>query len=516
LKIETQPREDHQVTLTVEVEAEQFEAARRRAARQIAGKAKIPGFRPGKAPFEVVRRTYGDSAINESAVELLVDEIYPQALKEANITPAAIGQLDNLAMEPLPKFTFTVPLAPTVALGDYRSVRLPYNWVAPGDDALEAELMEFRRMNSKIEVLERASQDGDFVSVDVVGRKAGVDEPLLERKGFTVLVREAIKEKEWPFSGFATHLLGLKIGETKEFAYQFASDHEDEALQGQDVQFTVQVNNVRGLNLVELTDELVQKNGVGQTVEDLREQVRRSLETQSRNDYDDEYFEQLLEQIKAGATIKYPPQVLEHEVEHVLQDFERQIKSQGAENLDVYYKSVDTTKEAFEAERVRPVAQKHLERSLIMEEVARVEKIELDEASLEQEFRNTWTTLAMTDEEFSKRTQGGTKPTRELVEAISMTSANRLMTRRTLMALKAIATGEADVVESVEATEEAPVAEPAQPAVEASTPEVPAEPAPEVSALEPAPEAPTVAETALPAEPAPEAPAKKSKKKKTE
>ncbi len=506
MKIETQSREDHQVTLTVEVDTEQFEGARHKAARQIAGKAKISGFRPGKAPFDVVRRLYGDKTINESALELLVEEIYPLALKEAEITPAAVGQLDNVENEGLPKFTFTVPLMPTVDLGDYKATRRAYEWVAPGEDALEAEIETLRRMYSKVETVERASQDGDFVSVDVIGRKsrAKTDEgALLERGGFTVLVREAVKEKEWPFPGFATQLLGMKSDETKEFTHKFAKDHEDEALQGKDVKFTVKVNNVRGVNLVELNDELAQKTGLGQTVADLREKIRAGITQQSRNAYDDEYFEQVLAQIKAGATIKYPPQMLEQEVGHVLKDFERQIKSQGVENLETYYKTVNTTKEAFEKEQARPIAKMRLERGLIMEEVARAEKVEIDQAALEQEFRNTWASLVMSDEEFNKRTKGGTKPTREIISAVSTDAANRLMTRRTLAAIKSIATGESAAGESAEAPEEA-VAQ-----------EIPvaAEPAAEEAV---APEVPVAAEPAAEEAVAQEAPVKKTRKKKTE
>ena len=93
MKIETQPREDHQVNLIVEVDAEQMEIAKHKAARKISERTKIPGFRPGKAPYDVVRRYYGESAITEEAVEVLVDQIYPDVLKEAGVQPAAAGSL---------------------------------------------------------------------------------------------------------------------------------------------------------------------------------------------------------------------------------------------------------------------------------------------------------------------------------------------------------------------------------------------------------------------------------------
>jgi trigger factor len=444
LKIETHPREDHQTTMVVEVDAERLESARRRAARKIAERAKIPGFRPGKAPYDVVRRLYGDAVITEEAVEILVDDIYPQAIKEADIKPSGQGQLENIESMDPPKFVFTVPLAPTVELGDYRSVRLPYEWTAPGDDKLEDAINDLRRMYSTTEAMERAAQEGDFVLADVVGSKAKAAEgeaPLVERNGYAVLVRKEPKDDEWPFPGFSKKLIGVQPGTDTEFSHKFEKDHSDEVLQGQNVKFTVKVKTVRGVNMPELDDEFAKKSGLGQTVEELRARMRENLDAESSGEYDDKYFEELIDRIKTGATIKYAPQALNHEMEHVLEDVERRLKSQGIDNMDAYYKMINTTREQFVEEQARPVAQRRLERGLIMDEMARVEKIEIDEQSLEQEFNNAWATLAMSDPEFSKRTKGGTRPTREMIDAVAMNSANRLLSRRVLEKMKAIATG---------------------------------------------------------------------------
>ena len=159
MKIETHPREDHQVTMVVELEPEKLEGARRKAARRIAEKVKIPGFRPGKAPYDVVRRLYGDGVLTEEAVEILVDEIYPEALKEADIKPSAAGALENIeSLEP-PKFIFTVPLTPTIDLGDYKSVRADYGWVEPAESEVEEEIENLRRMYATSETVERPAQE---------------------------------------------------------------------------------------------------------------------------------------------------------------------------------------------------------------------------------------------------------------------------------------------------------------------------------------------------------------------
>lgn len=477
MKIETHPRDDHQMTVIVEVEPEKLEGARRKAARRIAEKVKIPGFRPGKAPYDVVRRLYGDGVITEEAVEIMVDEIYPEVLKEADIKPAAAGSLENIeSLEP-PKFVFTVPLLPTVDLGDYKSVRLPYEWTEPSEAALNDEIENLRRMYAATETVERAIQEGDYVLVDVVGHKAKAKDdeaPLLERQGFAVTIRKDGKDGEWPFEGFSTKLVGVKPGENTEFSYKYGKDHEDENLKGQNVKFDVLVKIVRGVTLPELDDEFAKKTGLGQSVEELRKRMRENVNSESQGKYDDKYFEELLAQIKSAATIKYPPQVLDHEVEHVLEDVERRLKSQGVENMETYFKMVNTDQEKFVEEQARPTAQKRLERGLIMDEIARTEKIEVDQKSLEEEFGNTWAALSMMDEDFSRRTKGGTKASREMVDAVAMDSANRLLTRRVLDRMKAIATGQA--VDGAEEKAEKPKKKSKKAAAEVETEAAPEEP----------------------------------------
>ena len=455
MKIETHPREDYQMTMIIELEQEKLESARRRAARMIAEKVKISGFRPGKAPYDVVRRLYGERAITEEAVEILVDEIYPEALKEANIDPAAAGQLENIeSLEP-PKFVFTVPLKPAVELGDYKSLRLPYEFTAPAEDEVEKEITNLRRMYAKTETVERAIVDGDYILLDVVGKKAGSEDeaPLLERTGFAIVARAEGADNEWPFVGFSALLIGLAPGESKEFSHKYADDFSEVTLAGQEVNFKATIKTVRSVNMPELTDEFATTTGLGTTVEELRQRMRQNIEGEAVDAYQDEYFEKLLDLIKAGSTIKYPPQVVEHEVEHVLEDLGRRLKSQGIEDLSAYYKMINSDKDKFIEEQARPTAIKRLERGLVMDELARVEKIEIDNDSLEAEFNRAWANLAMNDEDFAKRTKNGTKASREVVDAVAMDSANRLLTRRTLDRIKAIATGTA--VETVETTPEA-------------------------------------------------------------
>ncbi len=445
MKIEKQLLDDHQMQLTVEVEAELMEASKRRAARQIAQRGKIPGFRPGKAPYDVIVRNYGEAAIVEQAMDILVDDIYPKVLAEAEIKPAAAGSLEKIEELDPPKLTFRVPLAPEIDLGDYRSIRLPYKYSAPGKKELDAALDEFRRMYATTETVERAVEIDDYVLVDVKGERAKPKEEedraaALSRSGYALVVRKEARDDEWPYPGFSKDLVGMNPGESKTVKHKFPKDDPDESVRGETVNFEVSMNTVRSMTLPELDDELAKMTGQYETFEELKETLQKDLEARSKAEYDDEYYLELIDKIKAGATIKYPPQVVEHEAEHVVDDLRQRLSQQGLD-LETYFKMRQTTQEQFLEEEAKPVAIKRLERSLILEQLARGEKIEVDDSSLQNEFGQTLTELQYQGMDLSKM-RGGKRSQQQMAEAIAMESANRLITRRTLERIKAIATGE--------------------------------------------------------------------------
>jgi trigger factor len=445
LKIETQPREDHQVTLTVELEPEQLEAAKHRAARRISERKSIPGFRPGKAPYEVVVRSFGEPVIVEDAVDLLLDEVYPKALEEAKLEPGASGSLEKVEdLDKKPKFIFIVPLAPSVELGDYRLIRLPYNWDEPGEDKVEESIEELRQMYAKTETVDRPIQKGDFVMVDLKGEKAKAaegDAPLMDRSGLPIFVRTDEKADEFPFSGFSNELVGLGVDESKTFSHKFKKDNKDESLQGQTVHFTVTVKMVRGSTLPELNNDFAKQAGPFENLQALREAVKANLSTQSKAQYDDEYFSQLMERIKEGAVIKYPPQVVDHEIEHVMQDLKTRLAGQ---NLDMaaYLKSRQMDEEKFVKEEARPIAIKRLERSLVLDEVSKVEKVEVSQEMLQSSFQQTMGDY-QGNSGFQKMTRGKSQPPKQIMNAVAMESANRAYVQQTLNRLKDIATGHA-------------------------------------------------------------------------
>ncbi|MDI6770098.1 MAG: trigger factor [Anaerolineales bacterium] len=458
MKIETQPRDDHQLTMIVEIEAVQLEGAKHRAARKISERSKIPGFRPGKAPYDVVRRIHGDETITQDAFELLVNEVYPQALKQAEVNPAGPGSLEKVESLESPKFIFTVPLEPSVDLGDYRAIRLAYDWQAPGEDKVDEAIDELRRMYSKTDTVDRPLQEGDFAIIDLVGANAQAEAdaaPVVERQGHPIFIRVDEKEDEWPFAGFSRSLIGMDVDESRKFTRAYDLDDSDPAgaalssskgaavedLRGLTVDFEVTLKSVRGVILPELNDEFARQIGSLESLAALRDVMRAKLEQRSKVDYDNVYFNNLLEELKKGATIKYPPQALEHKIELVIKDFEARLAEQNMD-LEAYLKMRELEKEKFIAEEARPAAISRLERSLTLEEFTRIEKIKPSNERLEAATRQTWAGMQGTAE-FQKAMAGKSQPSKQIIEAITIESANRAITQLALERLKEIALGQA-------------------------------------------------------------------------
>ncbi|MDO9303208.1 MAG: trigger factor, partial [Anaerolineales bacterium] len=388
MNIEKQYQEDHSVKLIVEVDQEKMNTYKRRAATKISARSKVPGFRPGKAPYEIVVRTVGESAVTEQAVDLLIDAEYSNILKEADVNPGAAGTLESVDSVEPPKFTFRVPLAPEVDLGDYHSVRLPYEWDAPGEEDIEAALEELRQRYASTENVDRPIEVGDYVLVDV---KSETTE--LNRTGFAAFVRSEDRDTEWPYNGFAKELIGLKSGENKTIQHSFSEDWEVEELKGKSVEIEVTVKTVRGVTLPDLDDELAKMTGAGDTLDALKEAVKKDLEKRSQDTYDDKYFVELIEKVKEGATIKYHAHTIEHEGEHVLSDLSNRLAQQSMD-LETYFKMRETTREKFMEEEVNPVSRKRLERGLLLDEIVRKEKIQIDNEALEAEYNETLMGLA--------------------------------------------------------------------------------------------------------------------------
>ena len=452
MKIETQPREDHQVKLIVEIEPEVFEKFKHQAARKISQESKVPGFRPGKAPYEVIRRLFGDQSIANQALDLLIDDTYPEIIKQAEITPSGPGSLEKVESLTPPKLEILVPLMPTVELGDYHSIRQEYNPEPLPPEELDRFIERLRTNYASVEPVERPIQESDLVYLSLSGNSSspadGEPAEYIKETPQQVIVQSEAEQKadEWPFSGFTRQLIGMSAGDEKTISHVFPEDAKEEKVRGKEVEFHIKVQSVKSMKLPELNDEFAQMVGEFESLEAMRKSIGERLEQNAREEYDQEYFTKVIDKIREGTTLKYPPQVLNEEMKHVQERLEQDLARQKLD-LEMYLKMRKLEKDALIENEVKPAAIKRLERSLIMDEIARSEKLQIDPQKLQEEISETVDGM-----EASGNLQKVRKNLSQerLADAVAFDAASRLMNRQTLERLKDIATGKLETMTAPE------------------------------------------------------------------
>ena len=511
MKIESEPRDDHQVRLLVELEPEVLEKFKHQAARKIAEKAKIPGYRPGKAPYAIIKRFYGDEALNEQAVELLVDDQYPKILEEAKIKPAASGQLDEIvSYEPL-KLAFVVPLEPEVVLGDYHSIRQEYNLEPVTEEEINRVIHNLQNSYAVAEPAERPSQETDLVYVKMKGVLAhpteGEDAEVIRESSYQFVIGDS--EDTWPMEGFSKELIGLSAGEEKKILHSFPEDHTSEKLKGKEIEFTVNVQAVKSMKLPELNDEFARSlGGTFTSMEDVRKSIHDEIEQNRTQEYDDKYLSSLIDTIISQSTIKYPPQLVKDEADHLLEHFQEDLTEQKMD-MDTYLKTRQLDRDTFMAQEINPVAVKRLLRRLVIDKISREEAIQLNIDELKTTVAATMAQLQNEPDYKNYQRRGQVE---NLVNAVTMDTAGRLLNRDTVERLKTIAKGEFNPeavveseVEAVATTEENATETVAESEAEQVTPSeknvtetgaasVEAEPAPDSTQTLPAEETPPASE----------------------
>lgn len=400
MKIDTTALENHQVKLTVEVEPDTLESAKHRAARQIAKKTKIPGFRPGKAPYPVIVRQVGEATILEEAIDILVQDVYPKAIDEAGIHPYGPGKLENVAsMEP-PKFEFIIPLEAEVELGDFRSIRRPYEPAEVTEKQVDEVIEDLRDRQAILEPVVRPAQEGDMVYVRISGKRVdpeeGEDPNIVTERSIPILITPLKTEKdeededtpdEWPFPGFSRSLIGLSVGDEKSINHHFSEDSSYEALRGKHADFHFVVEDIKSRTLPELNDDFAMTVGDFENIDALRGEVRKELEQRSEEEYNEAYDEAILEEAVNQSSIKYPPEMLEREIDYIIDNLESRLQQQKVD-LDLYLKSRQMEMSDLREEG-RPVAEKRLRQMLVLSKIASVEGLEVEQGELQNETMRT-------------------------------------------------------------------------------------------------------------------------------
>jgi trigger factor len=404
LNIQTERLENHTARFTVEVDSERLEKAKRTAAGRLAKRVNIPGFRKGKAPYKVLVSYLGEGAILEDAVEVLGNEIYKDALDQSEIKPYGPGSLEDFKAEPQPTFQFIVPLQPSVELGDYRSVRLPYEPPTIDDKAVDDAIETMRERLAVIEESHQPVAAGNRVTVSLTGTFLDEDETAADEESSAEEGEEAEPENKVfiqrdemvflltpdrePAPGFTDALVGAAVDERREFELTYPEDEEEfQNLSGRHVKFDVTVKKIETMTLPALNDDFAARVTESEekplTLLELRMRTRENLQKTADERAQSEYAHHVLHEIIDQSTVAFPDALVDDQIQHILQHVDSDLRQRGI-TLDDYMKITGKTLQDLR-EEYREQAVETIEHSLVLQELIKAEKIEIDDARLDEE-----------------------------------------------------------------------------------------------------------------------------------
>ena len=470
MNIQTERLENHTARFTVELDATRLEQAKQAAAKKLAKRVNIPGFRKGKVPYKILVNYVGEGAILEDAVEILGNDIYKEALDESGIEPYGPGELEDFKVEPQPVFTFIVPMQPTVDLDDYRSTRLEWTQPEVTDEDVNRSMRLLQEQEAVVEDSQQPVALGNRVTLEMYA--ATIDDDAEETEAAKVeedhdnehdhdhehegedhhhdhglggneflhehsAVLILSEDNEEPAPGFRQALVGAQLGEVREFEITYPDDAEEwgEELAGKQAKFKVTVNKIETMTLPELTDDfaarVTEKEEKPLTLLELRMRMRENLQTSLEQRVQQEYGGRAVDEMVEKATIAFPEALIDDQIERYLERLDRDLRQQGL-TLDDYMRITTKTKDDLKAD-YHDVALKNVKRSLVLREIREAENLDVSESQVDEQINNMLTQFG--DQAESLRSMLDTPAMRENVR-------NDLLEQSVLDRVVAIARGE--------------------------------------------------------------------------
>lgn len=420
--------ENSQAFLTIEAEPAEVEESLEKAYHHLVKKANIPGFRKGKAPRSVLERHLGKDYLFDEALNQLFPVVYEKAIGEQELKAIAKPEVQVEKTEPV-IFKVTVPLMPTVELGDYHSVRIEHKPVEVTEEQIDTAIDNLRHQHATWEPVERGIEYEDLTTLDMQSNIDG--KPLIDRDGFQYQV---FNDAKFPAPGFPEQLLGMKAGEEKEFKLTFPQDYSVETLQGKEASFKVKVSEVKKEVLPELNDDFArQVDSKFDTMESLKKEIAERLKEQFEEKAREEYEDQTIDAVAATAKVEFPPVMVEVEIDRIVRDFMERNRMK-AEDFEAYLQRIKKTPEEFH-EEMHPVANKRVVNSLVLGKIMQQEKIEVSDSDIDAEIEQVAGRIKDEKDADTLRKYLSNPESRESIR-------ERLLTRKTIQFLVALARGE--------------------------------------------------------------------------
>jgi len=365
--------------MTIEAEPADEEKLLKKAAQRISKQVQIPGFRPGKAPYNTVVRRYGLETVQQEVLDHSSEKIITDALKDAELEPQAPMSLDDVSWEPL-TLKVKVPTEPIVELGEYRDIRLEGKTVEVTDEDVDEALKTMQEQNATWAPVERAAELGDLLTFSVVEKDG--DEVLNEQESveFELVEREKDEDDDSEPLDFTTPLLGLGAGESKTFTINYPDDYQAEQYAGKEITFEVDVSSVKTKELEPLDDDFAQSMGDFETLDALKEQIRSSIKDRRQHEIDHELGHEVLDKIVEGGKLEWPEALESYRLDQEIEGVERQLKQSGL-TLDSFLQMQKKTEEEFRKETRERVAN-DLKMGLVLSKLSELEQLEVSQVEI--------------------------------------------------------------------------------------------------------------------------------------
>lgn len=381
MSVQVEKLEKNMAKLTIEVPAEEFDAAVEKAYQQSKGKITVPGFRKGKAPRKMIEKVYGVGVFFEDAANIIIPEAYDKAVAECGEEVVSRPEVDIVQIEAGKAFIFTaeVALKPEVTLGEYKGVEVEKKAVEVTEEEIQAAIDRERENNSRtIDVDDRAVENGDMIKLDFDGYVDGVQFQGGKAENYPLTIGSGSF-----IPGFEEQLVGVKIGEEVEVNVTFPEEYHAEDLKGKAAVFKCKVNEIKVKELPVADDEFAQDVSEFDTLAEYKEDIKKNLMTQKEADAKREKENAVVDKVVANAAMEIPEAMINEQVTRMVDDFARRMESQGI-SMEQYmqFTGMDAGKML---EQMRPEAVKRIQNSLVLEAVAKAENIQISEERLDEE-----------------------------------------------------------------------------------------------------------------------------------
>ncbi len=383
MSVQVEKSEHSMAKLTIEIEADKLEGAIQKAYLKQRGRISIPGFRKGKAPRALIEKMYGVGVFYEDAANELINETYPEAVKESGEDIVSRPDIEVTQIEKGKPFIYTaeVALKPPVELGKYKGIKVEPVDTAVTDDEVEEEIKkELEKSARQIEVTDRAAKKDDNVLIDYSGSVDGV-----KFDGGTAEDQHLVLGSHSFIDGFEDQIEGHSIGDEFDVNVTFPEQYHEKTLAGKPAVFAVKLKGITEKQIPELDDDFVSDVSEFESVAEYKADIRQTLEDRkaaaARNKKEDEAVKALVE----DSRVEIPQPMIDTEADDMIRNQDNRFRSQGL-SLQQYLQYTGMTAEKYRDD-VKEQAKLNIESRLVLEAVAEAEGIEIADEDIEKEIQ---------------------------------------------------------------------------------------------------------------------------------